>query len=419
MSPRLTTMCSAIGLAVAISLGAASTSQAQNTTDTSSAARSDTTGPTSQRRIRVSKEQGGGALDTTSAGGAIAPTDTMTRDTTGAAGGGVTDTTGMRRDTTGMSRDTTGGAAGGAAGGVTDTSRMRDTTGRDTTGMGVTGAGAATDSATNRSNMSADTTTNPARSDTTMGRDTSGMSRDTTTSQTGVTANPPTGVSTDTTGNAPRSDTLTTTPATPDTMQAGATVSPATPSDTGYNQPGTARSRFFQNGFYIGAGGGAAIPVGNFKDGYNTGWNVNIPIGWQSQTTPWGVQLDASYDRMNGKSLSSGGISANVPDASIWAGMLDLTFRVPLGAESRSGLYLLGGGGVHHFKDYGGSSVTSGGVTYSSTGSSATKFGVNGGAGFDFPVGMLNLYVEGRFISVFTKGKNTNYVPVVAGIKFF
>lgn len=415
MSPRLTTVCGAIGLAVAISLGSTSTSQAQNPSDTSSAARRDTTGRDttgarrpSRRRIRVQKEQGTtGAtpLDTSSAGGAVAPTDTTTR----------RDTTGMTPDTTGMRRDTTGGAAGAAAGGVSDTSRMRDTT-----GGGVTGAGAATDSATNRSNMSADTTTNPARTDT------SGMRRDTSTSPTGgvttdttmkrdTTTNQP-GVSADTTTNVPRSDTLT---EKPDTTQTGVSATPSR--DTTYTgAPGAPSGAYFHNGFYIGVGGGASVPVGNFKDSYKTGWNVTVPIGWQSSTTPWGVQLDATYNQVKGKSLSSGGSSFTLSDTKIWSGMLDLTFRIPMGAESSAGLYLLGGGGVHHFTDYGGATFTSGGTTFQSTSAgSTTRMGVNGGAGFDFPVGPLKLFAEGRYVSVFTKGKNTNYVPIVAGFKFY
>jgi hypothetical protein len=179
-------------------------------------------------------------------------------------------------------------------------------------------------------------------------------------------------------------------------------------------EPGEVRTGRFGKGFYIGVGGGASVPTGNFDNGFKTGWNITVPIGWQSSESPWGVRIDGSYDRATGRTF--GGTSLS--DASIWSGTLDLTLLLPFG-NGGTGLYFMGGGGVHHFA-YGNSFNSSTPVPYTGTTSgSQTKFGVNGGVGLNFSLGAASMFVESRYISVFTPGKNTNYVPIVLGFKFF
>ncbi len=285
------------------------------------------------------------------------------RDTVTATGEIATDTTNLGRDTTTFGRDTVGLRAD-------STTVGRDTTtlGRDTTGM--------------------------------MGRDTTGMMRTDTTGAMGR----------DTIGMA-RSDTA--------NVQATGEVT-ATSDTTFYG----GNRRYLGSGFYIGVAGGAAVPMGNVADIYDTGFNVDVPIGWQSLTTPWGLRLDASYNQLMGQSFSATGVqSFDASDAKLWSGMLDLTLKFPNGA-SKTGFYVMGGGGVHHFSDL----VRS--VTFQTdpgTGTTSavirtqddTKFGWNAGAGFSFGIGAADLYVESRYVSVMTDGEHTNYVPVVLGVRFF
>jgi hypothetical protein len=197
-----------------------------------------------------------------------------------------------------------------------------------------------------------------------------------------------------------RTDTVTTTTTTINT-------------DTTAMEPREVRTGRFGKGFYIGVGGGATVPTGNFDNGFKTGWNITVPIGWQSSESPWGVRVDASYDRATGRTF--GGTSLN--DASIWSGMLDLTLLLPFG-NNGTGLYFMGGGGVHHFS-YGSTFNSNTPVPYTGTTSgSQTKLGVNGGVGLNFSLGATSMFVESRYINVFTPGKNTNYVPIVLGFKF-
>jgi hypothetical protein len=51
------------------------------------------------------------------------------------------------------------------------------------------------------------------------------------------------------------------------------------------------------------------------------------------------------------------------------------------------------------------------------TGNSETKFGLNGGAGFDFKAGSAGLFVEGRFHNVFFPGSDLNFIPITVGVR--
>jgi opacity protein-like surface antigen len=177
---------------------------------------------------------------------------------------------------------------------------------------------------------------------------------------------------------------------------------------------------FGSSGFFIGVGGGATVPTGNFNNAYKTGWNITVPLGWQSFTTPWGLRLDGTYNQVGGRSFTAGGLSSNLADAKLWSGMLDATFRLPWGVNKTSGFYLLGGVGLHHLTNFGNGTFSSSDVgSVSSNGASTTKFGWNAGGGLDFGIGPVAAFVESRFVSVLTSGQHTNYVPVIAGIKLF
>ena len=119
--------------------------------------------------------------------------------------------------------------------------------------------------------------------------------------------------------------------------------------------------------------------------------------------------------------------------------MLDATVDMPFGTNKTSSFYLLGGGGVHYFPKYGSASNSTttpgdtttttpppGGypqVNYTTTTtadrSSTTRFGLNGGAGLSFglPQGSA-VFLETRYVTVFTKDQRTNYWPLVGGIRW-
>lgn len=363
-----------IGAAAALAFGAAATLEAQSTPTSAT----DTTTAVSQQRIPVTKDQG--VYDTTTSTGAIVnPSDTTnTMDTT------VTDTA-TGNVTTGVSSDTT--TRQGITG-INDTTVTTDTTMSDT--------------------LMTDTST-------TMMPDT--MTTDTSTMMTDTTTTPNTTVPTDTTTMPSDTSVVQT-----DTSTGEVVTQPTTEPDTIGLYPSSANTGRLGRGFWIGVGGGATVPIGNLHDGgYDTGWNITVPIGWQSASTPWGLRLDLAYDRLNGGTLASTPVNVTLSDANVWSGSLDLTLQFPFGS-SGSSFYLLGGGGIHHFTDVGsdnGAAIIDGTALSSSADNSLTKGSVNGGAGLNFGFGRAKLFLESRFVSVFTEGKNSNYVPIILGVRVF
>jgi|GEM_PF-1075934 len=400
MIPRHSAKLLTIGTATALAFGIAGTAAAQIPTDTTGA-RADTTPAVSQRRIPVTKQQG--AYDTTTSTGVLSsPYDTSTvrsgADTT------MADTSAYPGR---LNRDTTG--AVDTSGVVTDTSTGSVTTGVQTdttTRQGITGI--------NDTTVTADTT---MHRDTLMTDTSSSMMTDTSrTMMSDTTVTPDTTTRSNTTAM----------PADTSAMRSDSTsvsaVTTATEPDTIGMYPGSSSSNRLGRGFWVGVGGGASIPVGNLHDGgYDTGWNVTVPIGWQSASTPWGLRLDLSYNRLNGSTIASVPVNVTLSDANLWSGELDLTLQFPFG-RSGSSFYLMGGGGIHHFTDVGsdnGAAVIDGTALSSNGDNSLTKAGVNGGLGLNFGFGRAKLFLESRFVSVFTEGKNSNYVPIILGVRLF
>jgi hypothetical protein len=201
------------------------------------------------------------------------------------------------------------------------------------------------------------------------------------------------------------------------------------------------RRLFGTSGFYIGVGGGASMPVSDLKDiGYDNGWNVNVPLGWESNVMrfPLGVRLTGSYNRLNGGTTSAlvtttdpTGTSTtqvatiNNANADVWGANADLTLKFPFNEARSASLYLLGGGGVHYFRNVGGTIlgsrlgqdvITTGTNTSASTNDNVTKWGVNAGGGLEFGGGPVSFFVESRWVNLFTPGRDLRYVPIVAGI---
>jgi hypothetical protein len=308
-------------------------------------------------------------------------------------------------------------AAAQQTGTASDTTRAASDTGRARTGVTSTrripvrkdaGITTTTTTTTSTGTVGADTTTmaDTTRMDTTR-MDTTRM--DTTRMDT---------TRVDTTRVDTSMTTTTTTVPTTDTVVSTTTTATTTTTTS----DAMLRRGMFGNGFYIGIGGGATMPQGDFGDVYGTSFNVTVPIGWQSMSTPWGVRLDLGYNQVNGKTFDTGTGEVELDDGTIWSALLGLTAQWPVGASGTS-FYLVGGGGVHHFRDFGGFSDDGGGTTggglFGGDEENVTKFGLNGGAGINFGIGAADLFLEARYVSVFTENENTNYIPIVIGLRFF
>ena len=145
--------------------------------------------------------------------------------------------------------------------------------------------------------------------------------------------------------------------------------------------------------------GGAAIPVGDLSDGFNTGYNGTIGLGLSSIGTPLGLRFEGMYNKFGGRD----DLGVNQPDARIIAGTANIEYSLP-GAGIRP--YLIGGAGYYGLKLDVANAVSN------------NKFGLNGGIGAVFPLSGFNTYVEARLHHVFTDNNSTQFIPIVFGLQF-
>lgn len=141
--------------------------------------------------------------------------------------------------------------------------------------------------------------------------------------------------------------------------------------------------------------GGAAIPVGDFANGFNTGYNGTVGLGLSSIGTPLGIRFEGMYNKFGGQ--------GNLPDARIIGGTANIEYSLP-GVGIRP--YLIGGAGYYGLK------------LDLPDEPSNNKFGINGGIGAVFPLSGFNTYVEARLHHVFTDNNSTQFIPVVFGLQF-
>jgi hypothetical protein len=204
------------------------------------------------------------------------------------------------------------------------------------------------------------------------------------------------------------------------------------------------RYLFGSSGFYIGVSGGGGIPTGDFKDlGYDNGWGVNVPIGWHKPGNLLGLQLDLGYNQFNGTNFAGVGttpLTLTNPDPKIWSANLNLTLNFPLTQSKAANFYLIGGGGVYRFRNFGVNSALGGFLgndvidpNAEDNQTARTKWGLNGGAGLSYAIGPTAIFVESRFVNVFAKrsgdandfsdffGSRTSdvrWVPISVGLTF-
>jgi hypothetical protein len=174
-----------------------------------------------------------------------------------------------------------------------------------------------------------------------------------------------------------------------------------------------------RGGWYLGLAAGASVPTGVVNDFYKTGFNVEVPIGYQPASFPLGLRIDLGYSRFNGRDAGTNGLLSQPVDPNIWSATANLTLDlVKFGQERRGSLYLVGGGGVFRFTNFYDTNRSSNDFTSAFEGTPTTKGGVTGGAGLALPIGGTSFFVESRYTTAYTSGEQTRWVPVVIGLKW-
>ena len=178
----------------------------------------------------------------------------------------------------------------------------------------------------------------------------------------------------------------------------------------------TKGSLFKNSGFYMGVGTGVNVTTGDLRDlHYGNALHVQVPIGFARQGNLLGFRTEWAYQRLEGKAR---GIFTN-PDPEILSGVAMVTLNFPINTAKTNAFYLMGGGGVYHFRDIGMlSSLASSFPDITATSDNETKWGLTGGAGLEFHIlGAASLYVQSQFTNVSAKGRNLNWVPLIAGLQ--
>jgi hypothetical protein len=169
----------------------------------------------------------------------------------------------------------------------------------------------------------------------------------------------------------------------------------------------TASTAHAQTPVTFGVGGGVALPLGDFSDASKLGFQGTALVQFAPANLPVGFRVDGTYMQNN---YSDDLVTAFGEDGKTQTifGTANVVYTFKTAPESRFHPYLIAGGGVYNVKD----------KPETSASSSVTKFGINGGAGFDMSAGAATVFIEGRFHNVFISGGNVNFVPITIGVKF-
>jgi len=204
--------------------------------------------------------------------------------------------------------------------------------------------------------------------------------------------------------------------------------------------------RFRGSGLYIGVAAGGVTPTGNLKNlGYNSGANINVPIGWHSQNKLLGVRLDLGYAQFRAQDFTGdlvGGsrLTLNNNTPRILSATGNLTARLPITASRNLNLFALTGAGIYQFRSFGnrtalggffGNDVTS--TTSTTFQSVRNKLGAQFGGGIEYGIGPVAIYAESRVVNIFAnrqndvqfedffganRGSNLRWVPIMIGVNF-
>jgi hypothetical protein len=174
---------------------------------------------------------------------------------------------------------------------------------------------------------------------------------------------------------------------------------------------------------------GATTPVGQVSAYTRRDMNAGGLVTFGAPMSRWNVRIDGQWQQLaarqsyNGASLLCGSCHAPIqPDAQSY-GVLDVTTSAVYNfmPASLTNFYLIAGVGVYNERQYDPNSATS---------ASATRMGINGGAGIRFRVAGLQPFVEARYHDMigsrsfafangaYNPARNIQFVPLSVGFVF-
>ena len=159
----------------------------------------------------------------------------------------------------------------------------------------------------------------------------------------------------------------------------------------------TARAQLGVFPIHVGIGGGGVVPLGDFGNSFNIGFNATGTIEVAPPLVPLGFRADAAYNQFGSK--GTGNLKAKIASVTgnVEYGILAMMMIRP---------YLIGGAGYYRL-----SSNVGGGT------SASNHFGYNVGAGINLPF-LFKGFAEARYNHVSTNGGSTSFVPITVGLIF-
>ena len=146
----------------------------------------------------------------------------------------------------------------------------------------------------------------------------------------------------------------------------------------------------------IGVAAGAAMPISDLGNSFNTGFNVTGTVGIDPAGLPVGFRADVAYNQFGSK----GATSVKAKFASVTGNVVVAMAAVGIKP------YAIGGLGFYH-------------VSSSVTGTTASNdFGFNVGAGINVPLTGFATFVEARYNRVSESGGSASFVPITFGVMF-
>lgn len=150
----------------------------------------------------------------------------------------------------------------------------------------------------------------------------------------------------------------------------------------------------------IGVSGGLSLPLGDFADRVNSGYNVTGHVHVNpAALKAFRLRADVSFDQWDSNFTNlltrSLGLMGNV------------VFEVPSAASARVKPYVLGGLGVHN-----------GRFVVNDRAVDDSNFGLQAGGGLTIQLSGFASFAEAKFVNVFGDGSSQRFVPITFGVRF-
>ena len=149
--------------------------------------------------------------------------------------------------------------------------------------------------------------------------------------------------------------------------------------------------------------GGLTMPMGDFGDGFGTGWQGLGGVSFGLGGLPFMLRVDGFYGQNNGDEAVTG------PDVKVkmFGGMAGAQFNFGSDVAPVKPYILVQVGMVNSKVEI---------PNFDTSGE--TDFAFGGGGGVQFGLGSMNAFVEAQYVSVQTEGSSSNYVPIRVGVRF-